>query len=93
MLPPELKDWKEHKIKDGLPEITPHQQFVENEAANYWRILPWEFRSLENHQQAELLAHYTVKKKIEYFYANEQLRRSDKITASITGNKNRKTRP
>lgn len=51
-----------------------------NEVARFWNLLPWQFRTLSNDQQAELHAHRSVHTLIENYYDSEKARLYAKIT-------------
>lgn len=41
-------------------------------------MLPWQFRSLEPKEKAELMALYMIERECEYYYHDESMRLSDK---------------
>jgi hypothetical protein len=58
-----------------------HSKIVEARVAKWWNLKPWEFRTLERDQRAELHAIYSVEMEIETYYNSESLRRADSIMA------------
>jgi hypothetical protein len=56
------------------------------QCARFWNMKPWELRSLDPLQIAELLAAYCVDGEIEGYYNSEQARRMDRATKSTERN-------
>lgn len=54
---------------------------IEHRVARWWNLKPWEYRSLEQSQQAELHAIYDAEKEIEQYYDGEYARRADQAAS------------
>ena len=77
-MPPELEHWKAPSKKNSPKPLTHKHAYMEAQAARHWFLKPWEFRSLEPKEKAELLALFMVERECEHYYHEESMRLADK---------------